>query len=753
MKNTSANTNSTTPKSDKSKSKSTTTKSPQPFLNDLDYLQSELEWMEVRAWRITADHTLRRDANEDPDRAKLPRAWREEEPDLKELTKRAKRLAKREQKLRTTIDKRLQIHHKAVGPTALDTLCETFHLNNFERLVLLMTSALAFSRGFEETFNSMIPNQHTAPTAIENCFNFAELPFSERISHRSFFSKTANLVSNDLVIVDIGYRLTGPHDVLTAQVNITNQAFAFLVSQPDLMNEFIEFSSLEEPNATVDQVVLADTEKQRILSVVSRHDEYLQKRAEWGFDDIITYGRGALMLFYGAPGTGKTMMAHAVAHSMGKRVLNVDLPTFVNHSEAQRFLPGLFREARLQNAVLFFDECESIFADRRGGNPLMTILLTEIERFEGIAILATNLPETLDAALDRRILVKVHFPAPDREARLNIWKKHIPPAAPMADDIDLPSLAARFELTGGYIKNVMLIAVADAVHQNNDTLQITMDMLERAARDQLRRPTDDNSGLIHPDVRLEHIILSPKTFDQIEELIDAARDRNLVLEKWGIGQHMSYGKGTSALFYGPPGTGKTICAEAIAGELNRPLLTASMPAIQSKYVGQAERNLENLFKHAADTGAVLFLDEADTLLTERGTGHASRHDDSIVNALLTNIERHDGLVLLATNRAAALDSALERRITYRLEFTMPTPELRTQIWQKLLPDTVPTEGTIDFQRLGQRFALSGGLIKNAVFKTAFRAARHNQPVTQTLLEACAREELGTDTKASIGFAQ
>ncbi len=728
------------------------TKTPQPFASDLDYLQTELEWMEVRAWRIQADHLLRRHANEDPDRAKQPRGWREEEPDLKELTKRTKRLTKREKKLRTAIDKRLKVHHKTVGPTALDTLCKTFHLNDFERLVLLMTSALAFSRSFEEHFSSMIPNQNGHATSIENCFNFAELPFSERISHRTFFSKTARLVANDLVVVDLGYRLSGPHDVLTAQVNITNQAFAFLVAQPDLMNEFVEFSSLEEPNATVDQVVLADTEKQRILSVVSRHDEYLQKRQEWGFDDIITYGRGALMLFYGQPGTGKTMMAHAVAHAMGKRVLNVDLPTFINHSEAQRFLPGLFREARLHNAVLFFDECESIFADRRHGNPLMTILLTEIERFEGIAILATNLPETLDEALDRRILVKVHFPAPDREARLNIWKKHIPPAAPIADDVDLPALAARFELTGGYIKNVMLIAVADAVHQNLATPQITMDMLERAARDQLRRPTDDHTGLVHPDTRLEHVILNPKTFDQIEELIDAARDRNLVLEKWGIGQHMSYGKGTSALFYGPPGTGKTICAEAIAGELNRPLLTASMPAILSKYVGQAERNLENLFHRAAETGAVLFLDEADTLLTERGTGNASRHDDSIVNALLTNIERHDGLVLLATNRAAALDSALERRITYRLEFTMPTPELRTQIWQKLLPPTVPTEGPIDFDRLGKTFALSGGLIKNAVFKTAFRAARHNQPVTQALLEACAREELGTETKASIGFA-
>ena len=80
------------------------------------------------------------------------------------------------------------------------------------------------------------------------------------------------------------------------------------------------------------------------------------------------------------------MTAHAIARHMGKRVLNVDIPTFMEHHDAERFLPGLFREARLQDAILFFDECEVLFGDRRAGNVLMTLLLTEIERFEGVAV-------------------------------------------------------------------------------------------------------------------------------------------------------------------------------------------------------------------------------------------------------------------------------------------------------------------------------------------------------------------------------
>lgn len=759
----------------------TAQKKAELFASDLDYLQNELEWIEVRCWRITAQNTLNRLAYSDPDHTEQSYRFlqttknfeerharnkrvrhrqsierEDNSSEIHELKARVKRLLAREKKLRTTLDKRLKAHHKTVGPTSLDTLCHTFLLDAFERNVLLMTAAVAFSRRFEEYFRSINSTQFGTATSVESTFDFCELPFSERIHYRTRFSKNGALISNDLITIDLGYRSNSPEDVLTAQLHVTNQTFAFLVGQPSLMNEFIEFSSVEEPIASLDQVVLDPRDKQTILSVVERHDQYLHYRKEWGFDDIITYGRGALMLFYGSPGTGKTMMAHAVANAMNKRVLNVDIPTFVNHSEAQRFLPGLFREARLQNAVLFFDECEVLFSDRRSGNTLMTILLTEIERFEGIAILATNLPEVLDQALDRRILVKVRFPEPDREARLKIWQKHLPAAAPLTPDVDLEKLANRFELTGGYIKNVMLMAVAAAIHQNADSPRISMEILETAAQKQLQRPNSDQySNVIFPEVRLHHIALNPTLRDQVEELIDAARDRRLILEKWGIGQHMSYGKGTSALFFGPPGTGKTLCAEAIAGELNRPLLTASMPAIQSKYVGQAERNLENLFDEARREAAVLFIDEADSLLMERGTGRASRHDDAIVNTLLTLIERHDGLVLLATNRAThnttALDSALQRRLTYNLEFPMPTAPLRSEIWQKLLPQTVPTDGSLDFDRLGQRFALSGGLIKNAVFKAAFRAARHKQPITQALLETCAREELSTDTKASIGF--
>ncbi|AWV91059.1 ATP-binding protein [Bradymonas sediminis] len=719
------------------------------YRDDLEYLQDELGWLEMRCRRLITQRQIDNQCSDSPGHG-----WsRQEEEPLNLLEARLKMQTKSEKRRRTYVNRRLKATRAGDFKLAIDTLVELYDLSDFERTILLLASAIAFSRSFEDLYDEL-QNSRFGLT-VEVIFNFCELPFAERITRRRVFSKAQPLVKNDLVSVDLSSRFNAPEDLLSARVQLSNRTFGYLVGDNDFMDEFMEFSSVEEPRSCFDQVVLNAEDKRRIMSVIERHDEYLKYRREWGFDEVIQYGKGALMLFYGKPGTGKTMMAHAVAEKMGKRVLNVDIPTFIENHDAGRFLPSLFREARMQDAVLFFDECEVIFGDRRRGNALMTMLLTEIERFEGVAILATNLRQHLDEALDRRILVKVQFAQPDRLARREIWKKHLPDSAPLADDVDIDLLADRFEMTGGYIKNAVLTAVADAVHQcgEDSAPLITMETLERCARAQLTPPPEEDSTLVNPSVRLADIILPAPLKAQVEELIDAARHRRTVLERWGIGHNMTYGKGVSALFHGTPGTGKTMCAEAIASELNRPLRVASVAGLKSKWVGETERNLSRLFDDARAHNAVLFLDEADSLLMARGEARASRHDDSVVNVLLTAIERHDGVVLLATNRPGQLDEALDRRLTYTLDFPFPAAGERAQIWKTLLTEGVPTDGAIDFDGLAERHRLSGGLIKNAVFKAAFRAARADQPVTTELLDQAALDENPAEVEKSIGFGR
>ncbi len=730
-----------------------------PFPSDLDYLQEELRWIEARCRRIGSEALAARRDGAEPAPRRGRRYAEDDDESAAELRARAAKHGRVERAARAEIDARLARNREEGPSLALDRLCAMHGLDHLERNTLLLAVAPGFGSQMAAALCALkadfSPPFHATLT-VDDVFSFHELSLADRVRRRSAFSQTSPLLVNDLVSRDLARRATSPEDLLEACVQVTTRTFTFVVGMEGMGAELVEFSCLEEPLANLDQVVLAPDEKRRLLSVVKNHEAYLAARRDWGFDEVIKYGRGILCLFYGVPGTGKTMTAHAIAHELGRKVLNVDIPTFLQHNNQTQFLPALFREARLQDAVLFFDECESLLASRSRGNDLMNVLLTEIERFEGIAILATNSPEALDPALERRILLRLSFPEPDREARLQIWRKHLPPKAPLGADVDLGALASQFEMSGGYIKNAVLTAVAEVVHdQEGETAGppvITQAHLERAALQQLRRIDRPDKTLFRPKTRLADVHLPGPLAEQVREIVDAVRDRRTVLETWGLGHKVTYGTGTAALFWGPPGTGKTLCAEAIAGELNRPLLVASIPALRSMWVGQTEKNIAALFDDARAHRAVLFLDEADALLQARGENHGSRHDDLCVDVLLVNIERFDGVVILASNLAERLDRALSRRVAWNLHFPPPDAATRALIWAGLLPATLPRDGEIDVTALGAKYRLTGGQIKNAVMKAAYRAARAGGAVSHALLATAAAEETEAGPQSrSVGF--
>jgi len=722
-----------------------------PYRDDLTYLDEELHWIETHCRCLVTRKKLAAASNKVDDFDFASDRYNEDDP--RQLKKRLKVLQADADDLREHIDGRLVAHREAGKSLALDAICEEYELDGFERTVVLLAAAPAFSRRFDEIYGETDSKGYSSGLTVEVVFEFMELPFAERIDRRAAFAPGAKLVGCDLIKVEWGHRYTSPKDLLGTDIDITPRTFAAILGDNRLPHEFMEFSSVEPPRSSLVNVVLDEADKRRILSVVDRHAEWLQKREEWGFDDVIGYGRGALMLFYGPPGTGKTMTAHGVAGHLGKRVLNVDIPTFLGNSEAERFLPALFREARLQDAVLFFDECEALFGSRRNGNLLMTLLLTEIERFEGVAILATNLPDALDEALDRRILVKVRFPEPDRAARRAIWAGHLPDSAPLAPDVDLDMLADRYELSGGYIKNAVLMAVAAAVHGGGDDPHITTEHLSAAARDQLVRPTNEEEDLIYPKVQLADVVLHDDLQQTVTELVAAARNYRTVLHRWGIGRHLQRTGCLAALLHGPPGTGKTLTAEAIANELGRPLRVTGAAGVVSKWVGQTERNLEKLFARCKADSAVLLIDECDSLLMARGEGRASRHDDAAVNTLLRLLERHDGVVLLATNRPDHLDPALKRRLLYDLPFRAPGMQQRVAIWRGLLPESVPTEGRLSLRELGRKYPITGASIHNAVTRAAFRAAHEDRSLSQADLELFAASEQFVSDRAEIAVLE
>lgn len=222
------------------------------------------------------------------------------------------------------------------------------------------------------------------------------------------------------------------------------------------------------------------------------------------------------------------------------------------------------------------------------------------------------------------------------------------------------------------------------------------------------------------------VILPPRTRAALDETLSLVRSHELIFTQWGLGERHSSGLGLAFNFAGPPGTGKTICAEAIATSLGKKLLSVRYAELESMWIGETPKNVAAVFRMATEEDAVLFFDEADSIASRRATGATQgyqRESNTVVNVLLKELESFNGVVIFATNLAVNFDPAFERRIRTHVLFEMPGVEEREQIWRvQIHPEKTPLADDVDFRILAERYAVSGGDIKNAVLKAATMAA-------------------------------
>ena len=239
------------------------------------------------------------------------------------------------------------------------------------------------------------------------------------------------------------------------------------------------------------------------------------------------------------------------------------------------------------------------------------------------------------------------------------------------------------------------------------------------------------ADVVVPERTFADVILPPATRAQLEQALAQVRNHALIFERWGLGERHATGLGLAFNFAGPPGTGKTICAEAIAHALDRPLLVVNYAEVESMWAGETPKNVSALFRSAEKESAVLFFDEADAIAARRHTGALQRNDreaNTTVNVLLHELEQFDGVVIFATNLAVNFDPAFERRIRTHVLFEMPGVAERARIWRvQLHPQKTPLAADVDFDALAARYAVSGGDIRTAVLKAAAMAAAERGP--------------------------
>jgi len=236
---------------------------------------------------------------------------------------------------------------------------------------------------------------------------------------------------------------------------------------------------------------------------------------------------------------------------------------------------------------------------------------------------------------------------------------------------------------------------------------------------------------IEPQRSFEDVVLPERTLLALDHALALVRKHDLIFRQWGLAERHTSGLGLAFHFAGPPGTGKTICAEALANVLDRKLLVVRYSELESRWVGQTAKHVASVFQAAERQDAVLFFDEADAIAGRRFTSMQAavdREANSVVNVLLHELETFPGVIIFATNLAANMDPAFERRIRTHILFEMPDVDARERIWRvQLHPRKTPLADDVDFRALAEAYPRSGGDIKNAVLKAAQMATTEPGP--------------------------
>ena len=246
------------------------------------------------------------------------------------------------------------------------------------------------------------------------------------------------------------------------------RALLFKGCNAQMSSELSQKATRVEAKFGFDDIVMNADQRETITHVIEQMNFKKQVYEKWNYVKKYPYGRGLTVLLFGAPGTGKSMMAQVLAHELNLELYRVDISKVVDKyvGETEKSLSMIFREAKKCNVVLFFDECDTIFAKRSddGGsnqasaNNKTALLLQEMEAYDGVCVLATNYKHNIDPAFFRRMKYIVEFQFPDPDTREMLWRTTIPKTTPLNEDVDIRFLAERFEFAGGNIKNCILNA-------------------------------------------------------------------------------------------------------------------------------------------------------------------------------------------------------------------------------------------------------------------------------------------------------
>lgn len=445
---------------------------------------------------------------------------------------------------------------------------------------------------------------------------------------------------------------------------------------------------------------------------------------------------------HGPRGAGKKSLARAICGTLGVRLGVVNLAELARAAiDFRHALRLLLREGLLQPCLLYFDHIDQFLeaADARDGRLLA--FLDELQPFRITVFIASQSPVP-SALLRLPQIIPIELPALDAAGQQQLWQTLLRrPFDTRAGEL-AQTLAARFNLSFGQIVRATRRATCLAAARNSENARLTPADLFTCCRAESQPKLSTLARKIEPKYSWQDIVLPDRQMAQLRELAQQVKCRRTVMDEWGFARKMNLGRGLNALFAGESGTGKTMAAEVIANDLGLELYKVDLSAVVSKYIGETEKNLRQVFDEAENSNAILFFDEADALLGKRSEVQDAhdRYANIEIAYLLQRMEEYGGVTVLATNLRQNIDEAFTRRFRFIIEFPFPEAPDRLRIWKNIWPEATPLSPDLDLAYFAQRYRLTGGSIRNIALAAAFLALDNGRVVGNSqILHAVKRE--------------
>ena len=575
--------------------------------------------------------------------------------------------------------------------SALEKLCDSLELGNFELQTLLLVAGAEISSSFRTLVGQAQGEKPPSAPTLDLAYKL----FAGETEHK-YFAMCDHAPLRD-------------YELIRFKAGTDSRQFLPLEMDEKILNYLLGYSIIDrrlEPCISSIPIAVRLSFPKNIKSIgdISLGIERAVKTAE--LEETFP-----LIQLFGSSLDLKRQILATVLELLGYKLY--ELPWILlpeNNSDLSRFYFLWMREAALDDCVLLLN-CDSL-----GKND--TEQINSLQKF----IAAMDAPVVISS--NERLPVSgyygVNFEVPPLTTpeQYQLWQMRL---GENADSIakKIETIVANFRLTPQEINNAVNSSIA-----TSQTSEELYKNLWNTCRERARPKLDELAKRIEPSAGWSDLILPDDRKEMLGEMIATVRHRIKVFYQWNFGDKKNRGMGLCALFAGTSGTGKTMAAEVIAKELDLDLYRIDLSTVVSKYIGETEKNLKKLFDAAESGGVILLFDEGDALFGKRTEANDSKdkYANMEVSYLLQRIETYSGLAIITTNIEDSLDSAFMRRLRYVIKFPFPGATERASIWQKVYPSGVLKDpDSRIYEMLGQ-MEVSGGLIYSIALKSAFIAA-------------------------------